>query len=316
MAVLNPTPLNAPTPLWMGQALRWAALYNVLFGAWVVLWPNSYFVWAGMAVPNYPQLWQCIGMIVGVYGLGYWVASFNPLKHWPIVLVGFLGKIFGPLGFLQALITGALPWKFGAILLTNDFIWWVPFFLILKAAYQQFIEEPQSPNTMPLQQALATFETQTGQSLEALSHHQPVLLVCLRHFGCTFCRQMVQQLVHQAKLPASWLPVFVHNGTVAQAQAFFAQYATPNTLWVQDLNRTLYKSLGLRRGHLGQLFGWPVWVEGFKAGVLGGYGIGPLQGDGFQMPGVFLIENGQVTKAFKPLSASQVELPDDFCPLS
>jgi small multidrug resistance pump len=76
------------------------------------------------------------GMIVGVYGVGYAIAAFNPLRHWPIVLVGFMGKVFGPIGFAKALLTGALPLKFGAILLTNDLIWWVPFGALLWKAYQ------------------------------------------------------------------------------------------------------------------------------------------------------------------------------------
>ena len=47
-----------------------AAVYNIAFGAWAVLWPASAFELAGLDQPNYPELWQCIGMIVGVYGIG------------------------------------------------------------------------------------------------------------------------------------------------------------------------------------------------------------------------------------------------------
>ena len=52
-----------------------AAVYNVAFGAWAVLWPSSAFELAGLEPPNYPELWQCIGMIVGVYGIGYAIAQ-------------------------------------------------------------------------------------------------------------------------------------------------------------------------------------------------------------------------------------------------
>jgi small multidrug resistance pump len=129
---------SPPTPKWMQWVLWVAAVYNILFGAWVVILPNHYFELVGMALPNYPELWQCIGMIVGVYGLGYLIAGFSPLRHWPIVLVGFLGKIFGPLGFLKAIITGSLPLSFGWILLSNDLIWWWPFGAMLWATYQHY----------------------------------------------------------------------------------------------------------------------------------------------------------------------------------
>lgn len=122
--------------LWMKRCLIVAAVYNVAFGLWAIFLPSSAFDLAGMVRPNYPELWQCIGMIVGVYGLGYGIATMDPLRHWPIVLVGFLGKIFGPVGFLQALVKGSLPLSFGGILITNDLIWWLPFGWILAEAYR------------------------------------------------------------------------------------------------------------------------------------------------------------------------------------
>ena len=120
----------------MRGTLRAAAIYNVLWGALVVFFPNVIFEWLGMPLPNYPEIWQAVGMIVGVYGIGYWIAGEAPMVHWPIVLVGFLGKVFGPIGFLKAVLTGALPLRFGWINVLNDLIWWVPFGLILWKARQ------------------------------------------------------------------------------------------------------------------------------------------------------------------------------------
>ena len=85
-------------PSWMRAVLWAAAVYNIAFGAWALLWPNAWFDLANMPRPTYPQIWQCVGMIVGVYGIGYLAAASDPYRHWPIVLVGFLGKVFGPLG--------------------------------------------------------------------------------------------------------------------------------------------------------------------------------------------------------------------------
>lgn len=120
----------------MRWTLQAAGVYNVLWGAAVVLAPEAWFRWCQMEPPRYPQIWQCVGMIVGVYGIGYLIAATDPLRHWPITLVGLLGKIFGPIGFAAALLSGELPLAFGATLLTNDFIWWVPFTIILWRARQ------------------------------------------------------------------------------------------------------------------------------------------------------------------------------------
>lgn len=114
------------------KVLKIAAIYNIIWGALIIIFPNALFDYAGLPRMNYPGVWQCVGMIVGVYGLGYWVAASDPVRHWPIVLVGFLGKIFGPIGFLQSLYLGIFNLKFGLTIITNDLIWWIPFFLILK----------------------------------------------------------------------------------------------------------------------------------------------------------------------------------------
>jgi small multidrug resistance pump len=120
----------------MRAVLLAAAAYNVLWGGLVILFPFAVFDVLGMERPNYPQIWQCIGMIVGVYGVGYAAAALDPLRHWPVVLVGLLGKVFGPIGFLSAVVGGTLPLSFGLTILTNDLIWWLPFALILLRAYQ------------------------------------------------------------------------------------------------------------------------------------------------------------------------------------
>ncbi|MCG8583205.1 MAG: hypothetical protein MI757_00645 [Pirellulales bacterium] len=140
-------PLDTPTnerndPGWMRGVLIAAGVYNLAWGAAVILFPDALFRWAEMELPLYPQIWQCVGMIVGVYGIGYLVAASDPLRHWPITLVGLLGKIFGPIGFLMAIAEGSLPLAFGVTILTNDLIWWIPFAAILYRAYSEAQKDP------------------------------------------------------------------------------------------------------------------------------------------------------------------------------
>ncbi|MEI6233144.1 MAG: alkyl hydroperoxide reductase [Planctomycetota bacterium] len=121
---------------WMKPVLLAAGVYNIVWGAFMILFPLAIFRWLDMKEPNYPEHWQCIGMIVGVYGLGYAIAAYDPMRHWPVILVGWLGKVLGPIGALFGVINGTIPWRFGVINLTNDLIWWVPFTLILIAAWR------------------------------------------------------------------------------------------------------------------------------------------------------------------------------------
>lgn len=127
-------PVNPDQPKWIYPWLWAAGIYNLVWGAITIGMPNLLFDLAGAQRLNYPEIWQCVGMIVGVYGIGYIIAAYDSRRHWPIVLVGMLGKIFGPIGFAFSLVKGTFPLAFGATILTNDLLWWIPFFLILKDA--------------------------------------------------------------------------------------------------------------------------------------------------------------------------------------
>lgn len=115
---------------WHSRWLFAAALYNIGFGIWAGLFPQQAFQLFGMNSDAPLFLWQTIGMIVGVYGIGYAIAAINEQKHIPIVLVGLLGKIFGPLGFLYTYLNGNITLSFGTMIILNDLIWYPAFFAI------------------------------------------------------------------------------------------------------------------------------------------------------------------------------------------
>lgn len=128
-------------PQFFRVTLKAAAIYNLIWGAFIVIFPHAVFDFSNLPrLTQYIGIWQCVGMIVGVYGIGYWIAASDPKRHWPIILVGFLGKIFGPIGFVQAYFSGEFNARFGLTILTNDLIWWVPFFMILKSNKEEIKE--------------------------------------------------------------------------------------------------------------------------------------------------------------------------------
>ena len=123
------------SPKWMSTVLKIAGIYNILWGAWVLIFPLQFFTLTGMEPINHLVIWQGMGMVIGVYGLGYWWASYDPIRHWPIIAVGFLGKFFGPIGYVINYFMDSIPAEFGYTLILNDLIWWIPFLLILKKVH-------------------------------------------------------------------------------------------------------------------------------------------------------------------------------------
>jgi len=108
-----------------------AALYNLAFGAWAVLRPGDFFACFGLAAPNHPAIWRCLGMVIGVYGAGYAWAALRPDLAKPIVALGLAGKLLGPIGWVATVASGEWPVRTFTLILFNDLVWWLPFGLIL-----------------------------------------------------------------------------------------------------------------------------------------------------------------------------------------
>ncbi len=292
-------------PSWMKLALAAAGFYNIVWGAIVIFAPNLFFDLAGLARPNYPELWQCIGMIVGVYGVGYWIASSDPIRHWPIVFVGLLGKVLGPIGMVKSLWEGRFPMSFAWINLTNDLIWWIPFGLILIHAAKES-EDKQRVFSPDIQSWAMRAKSQFGLSILEHSKLRPVLLVFLRHVGCTFCREALADLsANRVEIEASGTQILlVHMGREETAESILAKYKVGDVPRVWDPKLSLYRAFGLEKGALAQLLGPKVWLRGFKAGFVGKHGSGGADGDVTQMPGVFLVFHGEILKSYRHQSAA------------
>ncbi|MBK7408770.1 MAG: redoxin domain-containing protein [Saprospirales bacterium] len=142
--------------------------------------------------------------------------------------------------------------------------------------------------------------TNTGDNLYKLSFKQPVLLVFLRHFGCTFCREALADISKKrASIEEKGTQiVFVHMADEEVADRYFEKYNLEGAVHISDPACNYYAAFGLSKGTFTQLFGLSTWVRGFSAGILDGHGIGPQLGDGFQMPGIFAIMGGQISDSF------------------
>lgn len=303
-----------PPPRFARNWLIGAGIYNLIWGAVVIVAPNLFFRLADMPPMRYPEIWQCVGMIVGVYGVGYLIAATDPRMHWPIVLVGLLGKIFGPIGFAYAVYRGVFPPEFAWTILTNDLVWWVPFGLILWDAARSRGRLPDE-RVVTLDTALDTLRDQHGQTLRDLAERQPTLVTLTRHSGCTFCKEMLTRLAEkqgEARDRGMAVAVITMSGVEANA-ALGEQFGLGGAHWFSDPDRLGYRALELRRGGVWQLFGPSVFLRGLVA-TLRGHRVGRLDGDGFQMPGAFVLHRGRVIRSFRaPTAAAQPDYGSMIC---
>ncbi|RAP25942.1 hypothetical protein DID74_02680, partial [Candidatus Marinamargulisbacteria bacterium SCGC AG-333-B06] len=176
--------------MWPFWVLTIAGIYNIFWGVSVVFFPNLYFSEFGLSIPSYPIIWQFIGFFVMVYGVGYLIASLNPVRFWPFIFIGFLIKLFLLISFFIAVLNDYHLLNFWVFILFNSVIWLIPFLLILRLVYSLKLAR-ENFNVPSFEEAIQIFKTNHGQSLYELSQEKKVLVVFLRHFGCVFCRQLL-----------------------------------------------------------------------------------------------------------------------------
>lgn len=278
--------------------------YNILWGAAVIAFPTWAFRLFGLDSPRYPEIWQCVGMMVGVYGVGYLIASSNPSRHWAIVFVGLLGKILGPIGFAYSALNNALPWNWGWIIVFNDLIWWIPFGYVL---YMAANKNSDSSVAQPyeLDDAIALFPSHDGRTLMELSNERPLMVVFLRHFGCSFCREALSDLrqVRSKIEELNFSIALVHMSLPEDAEEMLERYKLRGVHHFCDVQCDFYRSFGLKRGTASQLFGPRLWSRAISA-ISRGHTVGRLAGDGFRMPGVFFLHRGEIWGSFRHQTAA------------
>jgi peroxiredoxin len=156
-------------------------------------------------------------------------------------------------------------------------------------------------------EVLTQHRSQLGHTLAELSRAQNVLVLFLRHSGCTFCREALDDLSKQrAKIEGEGTKLaVVHLGVEdATTEKFFAAYGLADLNRFSDPEKHLYQAFELKRGTTGQLVGLSVLWRGMITALFRGHGFWFFNGDAFQMPGAFVIRDSQIVKAYRHATAA------------
>ena len=122
---------------------------------------------------------------------------------------------------------------------------------------------------------------------------EPRLLVFLRHFGCTFCRETVSDLRAAAEGSPDYPPVlFLFQGTPREGRAFLRHY-WPEAHAISDPELELYDAFGVNRGSFLQMLGPRVWNAKRRASRKG-HMSGELDGDLWRLPGLFVVRGERI----------------------
>lgn len=283
-----------------------AGFYHIAFAFCSNLWPFLCFDLMGIAHPNHPALWRGIGLVSGLLGIALLIASRNPIQHWSIILVGVLKSLATLMFVGSSVYNHELPTAALGLLLVDDAIFIPPFLGILWAALGVHSGVPLSrKEPLSIQEAAGVYTLSNGKTLSEASENQVIVLVFLRHFGCTFTRQILRGLesIQEEAATNHAELVLVHMLHSGKETAYLGSGSQVPR--IADPLCELYRAFGLGKGGFLELFGPHVWWRGALA-LFKGCGIGHLAGDGMQMPGAFLFYKGQIVAAQPAHSASDL----------
>ena len=160
-----------------------------------------------------------------------------------------------------------------------------------------------TPGQAGLAAVLQQYRTEAGRTLLELVDESPVLLIFLRHFGCSFCRQTLDDVSRlRGEIEAKAIrPVFVHLGTPERAKPYFDYYHLSDVERLSDPQASLYAqpvfSLGRKSAFAHFLV--PAVLKAWLRGGVRKYGIGMIKEDGDQMPGIFFLRQRAIVRAFR-----------------
>ena len=297
----------------MRKVLLAAGIYHLMFAVWAIAWPCVWFDWIGKEHPNHPLMWQGVGLVMGIFGIGLLLAAKNPIQHWMIVLTGLVKFTLGIIGFGSALIHQEIAPRSLWLMVADDLVWWVPFAAILWASVRAHTGVPPTRSEpYSIEEAANSYHLSNGKTLAEASEEKLLALVFLRHFGCTFTRQILRGLegiqkeadAHGAEL------VLVHMLQNGKETEYLGERS--GVARIADPRCELYRAFGLGKGGFLELFGPHVWWRG-AVSIFKGCGVGHLAGDGLQMPGAFLFRDGKIISSQRAHSASDLpDLPELF----
>ena len=292
------------TKTWMRAGLIAPALFFAASGLLLLCFPAVPLTWYGLAVVGIAiPLLRLAGVIDLGMAAGFASACISPCQSWAVALGGFVLHLGVMAAAYFSSRSGELPADVMPAVLIHDGIWCLPLGAILVRVFQEHMRK-RCVGCSDIQTFAMRAKTQYGVSLLEMSNLSPVLVVFLRHIGCTFCREAIADLAtHRREIESQGVQIaLVHMGQEDQIEPFLALHGLAALPRIGDRTQSVYRAFGLRRGSIPQLFGPKVWIRGLSVGPK--YGMGRTVGDAAQMPGAFLVFHGEVLKSYQHQSAA------------
>lgn len=117
---------------WMRRLLQFVACYNGLAGIAMFCFYHEGYKALGVEKPSLNLPIQLVGILVALFGVGYWMAASNPVENRNVLLLGIWSKLLGSVLGTYYVCVGKLPPAFMLVLFLSDMVYLPPFWCIFR----------------------------------------------------------------------------------------------------------------------------------------------------------------------------------------
>ncbi|MGE0609809.1 MAG: hypothetical protein AB7O62_22150 [Pirellulales bacterium] len=121
-----------PLTGWMKATLYFVAAYNVLAGLSMLVNSADSYRMIGISPPDSDYLLHLCGLVIALFGVGYFWVVRRPLENQGVLALGMASKLAGSALGVAYVAAGRLPPRFLAMAIVSDLIYVPLFWLILR----------------------------------------------------------------------------------------------------------------------------------------------------------------------------------------
>jgi hypothetical protein len=120
----------------MTYLLRFAGAFNLLAGLGMIVLHHEGYKLLHVPKPELILPVQVMGILVGLFGVGYLLVARDPVENRNILLLGFWSKALSSVLALWYVAVHKLPPGFAVVVFFSDVIYLPPFYVILRRLYR------------------------------------------------------------------------------------------------------------------------------------------------------------------------------------
>lgn len=272
-----------------------AGLHQIMWGMPLVVFPNLLgWLW-GVSWETMSWLVRLWGLATVFWGILLLMSAYRPLAYAWVLVMHVAYRIGVTTLLLLEYTAGNLSAAVLPSVCANELIWIGLLYWVLRQMFAVDFKS-QGHEDENIQACLLRVSPESAQDLWQKNFTKPVFFFFMPQGGSVFFAKFLFHIKSYQKSTAAldYTLVLVHMGPTSRLEKLQKTFGLSFEHEISDPGRYFYRFVGVGRGTFMQWYGPKALFALFFRGDLFRYGCGFPSGDIWQMPGVAMLEKGNM----------------------